>query len=202
MTCFIFATKYFHILIISDSELEQELKLQHKEVVRLQDLIKEIKDMEVNKRKKLCKSSRCNVNIAPVTRVCAAIQATAEMKDVEVSTQRLSDINLSNISILEVRRSHRRTASDGDIHLGSRLRRSNNFIAERDKQQLSSHSHCFATKISSKVHSHTTDREGVCHTIYRHKKENSSHHCLWQEKVKSLQQRLKSVSEQVRAMSG
>ena len=209
--------KHVYRYIYLNRELEKELKLHCDEVNKLQLTITEIRDTDVNKMKKLCKSSVTKVDIIPVSqadiipvsRTDASIQVSLpvnkpEMKDAQVSPLRSVVANSSDAIATPTtrRRSRKRTYSDGEILIQQKRLPSSthgdlfthSFI---DSKQDSGH--ISSRRISGKPHKSTLEKERRPHKIPFNDTECSCsyHKCMWQHKAKCLQQRLNVASEQV-----
>lgn len=178
------------------------MNLCHAEVFKLQSMIKEIdKDVQKKKMKNMYKSHSMKVNIKPTSKVNSSVQVSLPvdkpiMKDAQVSTQKCSISGSSNVFIAQ--NTHRRTYSDGEVL--QRRRYGHSFTRNKDiEPQLGGASHASSLQTLGELHGHTLEKEkpsvrsyqnnGKCNCLYQQ--------CVWQHKAKSLQLRLKTLSEQV-----
>lgn len=175
--------------------------------MRLQSMVTEMKrGMHVKTAKNLCRSSITELDIPPVSQVNSSVQVSLpvnkpEMKDAQVSLQRSTASNSRNVSINVIQRwSHRRTYSDGEVFVASNAQHGHitpNFVNSHNAgQQSDSRTHPSSRKTSVKIHSCTPEIDS---TSYKSSQKHSCSYqqCAWQHKAKSLQQRLRAVSEQV-----
>lgn len=181
------------------------MNLHRAEVFKLQSTIKEIdKDVQKKKMKNLYKSHSMKVDIKPMSKVNSSVQVSLPinkpiMKDAQVSTQKCSISISSNVFIAQ--NMHRRTYSDGEV---LQQRRDDHSFPEviryKDiEPQLGGASHTSSLQTLGELHGHTLEKErptvrshqnnGKCNCLYQR--------CVWQHKAKSLQLRLKTLSEQV-----
>lgn len=193
----------------SDRELEEELNLRHVEVLKLQSMVKEInKDVQRKKMKNLYKSRSMEVDIMPVLKVNSSVQVSLPinkpvMKDAHVSTQQFSISPSSNVSITQ--NMHRRTYSDGDVLL---QRKDDCSFPEVRRYigiepQLGGASHVSSLQTLEELHGHTLEKERTTLRSYQNNRKCNCvyQRCVWQYKAKSLQLRLKTLSEQVMFIS-
>ena len=175
--------------------------MHREEVTELQSTINEIKKMrreeEVRRMSRLGKFTRTEVDIAPLARVTTAVQVSLpliklEMKDAQVSTNSIRNFSPSNVAIPEVQRTHKRTRSDGEVLFRRSL--------TLDSNDNSTTACCSSGKASEKLQRHTSEKQRTTHKSSLQSREHrcSYHQCLWLNKAKSLQHRLKTVLEQVK----
>lgn len=193
-----------------NSELEEELKLCQEEVFKLQLTIKEKeKHIQINKMKNLCKTSRTEVTINPASRVDSSVQVSfpmnkPTMKDAQVSTQRFSTSTFGTAPLAQT--SHRRTYSDGEVLVQRTVAQNVHFFPidassgdVEPQLHVDDASHSSSKRSLGALHGHTVEKERMSHKSSNQSREHncSCHPCVWQQKAKSLQQRLKTLSEQV-----
>ena len=189
-------------------ELEKRLKVHREELMKLQSMVSEMeRSMHVKKDTKLCKLVRSEVSIAAVSRVDASVQVSlpvkkATVKDAQVSTHMSDNCDSSGLSVSSAQGTHRRTYSDGETIVRKRMSQTVYLNPKSTSLEDGSSLRQIEKVVSlrrplNKVHA---TREGPAHGSSQRtcREQGPSHHqCVWQHKARSLQQRLKAVSEQV-----